>query len=63
MGVVEYAALLEERLVDRLGVGEDLLQGQAEFADGAKCGYLAAARDIYKDSQHSDDGQADKQDK
>src|ERR1035438_7149143 len=61
--VAEDAALVVERAVDLLGAGEDLLQSQADFINGGECRDLTAARDIYKDGQHYDDGQTDKQDR
>jgi hypothetical protein len=44
-----------------LGVGQDLLQGEADFVDGSERVDLSTAGDIYKDGQHDDDGQAYKQ--
>jgi hypothetical protein len=63
VSVVENTALLLQRVLYIAGVGEDLVESLAGFADAGKCGGLTAAGYIYKDSQDYDDGQADKKDK
>jgi hypothetical protein len=43
VSVVEYMTLLQQRALDVLGVGKDLVEGLTEIADAGEDGYLAAA--------------------